>query len=220
MTTLKKILSYLIPIRVLKTQSSFNPQLEVNLVKGQLVLDSEYANYSFGGLHKVFKKGFEKISIQSRKINKVLVLGFGAGSVAHILHNEYNFKGKITGVEIDHEVIALSKKYLGLDKLKSVNIVIDEASGFIKKHKRTYDLIVVDVYNDRLVPDSCQDEAFVSGLSQLLMKGGLIVFNKMIFNKKTNDEAENLVDLFMKYYPKVNVLKLHLKSTNWLIAAE
>ena len=101
---LKKALSYLWPITIYQCSSSHNPVLEVAYWRGRHILNARNANYSFGGLHKVFVNAFRHIKLNTEAMNNVLVLGFGSGSVAGILTDDYNFKGLITGVEMDEKV--------------------------------------------------------------------------------------------------------------------
>ncbi|MBE9480460.1 MAG: hypothetical protein IMY69_02060, partial [Bacteroidetes bacterium] len=72
-----------------KTSSQINPYLEIKKEKGKYILNSKNVNYSYGGLHKAFQKIFRKINLKEEKIKNVLILGFGAGSIASILLDEY-----------------------------------------------------------------------------------------------------------------------------------
>ncbi|MFM7895987.1 MAG: spermidine synthase, partial [Flavobacterium sp.] len=93
-----------------------------------MVLDSENTNYSFGSLQRVLKKGLKYIGYERiQNFNSILVLGVAGGSVIETLKKEIKFEGKITGVEIDADVIELAKKYFGLGSYKNVSIVNDDA---------------------------------------------------------------------------------------------
>ena len=69
------------------------PRLQIHLSDGEYTLDSTHVNYSFGGLHLVFRKAFARFNIRQTEIADALVLGFGTGSVASIL-----FDGKKTSI--------------------------------------------------------------------------------------------------------------------------
>ena len=81
--------SFLSPAKLEERKGEVTPQLEIYLSNGRHILDSARVNYSFGGLHAVFRKAFSQFNIRERDINSALILGFGAGSVASILCNEY-----------------------------------------------------------------------------------------------------------------------------------
>src|SRR5262245_54275891 len=81
--------SFLIPGKIEERKSAVSGRLEVHHVNGKYLLDTASVNYSFGGLHEVFQSAFAQFNIGRRKANNALILGFGAGSVASILQNEY-----------------------------------------------------------------------------------------------------------------------------------
>jgi hypothetical protein len=81
--------SFLSPVKVEERKGAVAPRLEVYLSNGKYVLDSARVNYSFGGLHAVFRKAFSRFNIRKRDIISALILGFGTGSVATILCDEY-----------------------------------------------------------------------------------------------------------------------------------
>ncbi len=164
------------PIEKLTTDHNY---LEVNKRHGHLVLDSKNVNYSFGALHKVFQKTFEKVGEEVSSFQKALVLGFGAGSVAYILQKELNFKGKITGVEIDAKVVELARKYFGLNEIQNLQVEIADAFDFVFYQQQKYDLIVADLFIDHIVLEKSDQKDFLSQLDRLLEKGGILLYNRM-----------------------------------------
>jgi spermidine synthase len=113
---LSKFLSYFIPINVIKKNSSISKTLEVTWNNGELVLDSKNTNYSYGSLQRILKKGLKYIGFERiRKFENILILGVAGGSVIKTLVDEVKFKGKITGVEIDKDVVEIANKYFKLN---------------------------------------------------------------------------------------------------------
>ena len=109
---IKRVLSFLLPIKIHQKKSVYSKNLEVTWNNGHLVLDSENTNYSFGSLQRVLKKGLKYIGYERiQNFQSILVLGVAGGSVIETLKKEVKFEGKITGVEIDADVIELAKKY-------------------------------------------------------------------------------------------------------------
>jgi len=81
------------------------------------------------------------------KLGRVLILGGGDGGVANLLLKKG--AGSITLVEIDHEVIKASKKYLkkicrNAYNSPKVKVVIDDAYKFLGK-KGAFDAIIYDL---------------------------------------------------------------------------
>ena len=85
-------------------------------------------------------------------MNHVLILWVGGGSVIKTIVDKIKFKGKITGVEIDPEIIEIANTYFKLNTINNLEIVIDDAFEFILKTKDRYDLIIVDVFEDMTMP--------------------------------------------------------------------
>ncbi|WP_447637009.1 spermidine synthase [Flavobacterium microcysteis] len=184
---LKKILSYLLPINVYKQQSSVSKNLEVTWANGELVLDSKNANYSYGSLQRILRKGLESIGFDTvLKSKHILILGVAGGSVIKTLSEEIGFKGKITGVEIDPEVLQIANSYFGLDKIPNLEIIIDDASKYVLKDKNRYGLIIVDIFQDTTMPDFLFEGSFQKNICELLDEKGIILFNTMCITNKDN----------------------------------
>src|SRR5690606_33755279 len=79
---LKKYLSYILPIKIYQKKSQISKNLEVTWNNGQLVLDSENTNYSFGSLQRILRKGLKYIGFKRiQNFENILVLGVAGGSV-------------------------------------------------------------------------------------------------------------------------------------------
>lgn len=200
-TVLQKILSYILPVTILKTKSKFNSLLEVAVENGKLVLNSANSNYSYGSLFKVFRKSFKQFNIKFNKINNVLMLGMGAGSVVKFIAGQ-NPKIKIDAVEIDESVIAIAEQAFELNTILSIKIIHSEAQSFLQTYKIKYDLILVDLFIDREVPSFCFEEVFVKQLEASCTSSAKIIFNMCMEKKK---DATKNIELFQQYFKKVVV---------------
>ena len=188
----KKLLSYLIPMLIFKQNSTLSKSLEVTWNNGEMVLDSENTNYSYGSLQRILKKGLKYIGYHKIKsMNHILVLGVAGGSVIKTLIDEIDYKGKITGVEIDADIITIANEFFGLDKIQNLEIVIDDAFEFVLKTKEKYDLIIVDIFQDTTMPNFLFETFFTDRLHFLLNSKGLILFNTMILTTPDFKRNEN-----------------------------
>lgn len=199
---LKKILSYFLPINVYKQQSSVSKNLEVTWANGELVLDSKNANYSYGSLQRILRKGLESIGFDTiLKTKHILILGVAGGSVIKTLSEEIGFKGKITGVEIDPEVLQIANSYFGLDKIPNLEIIVDDASKYVLKDKNRYGLIIVDIFQDTTMPDFLFEDSFQKSVCELLDEKGIILFNTMcITNKDSLRNKEYVANINTELY--------------------
>ncbi|WDO11997.1 fused MFS/spermidine synthase [Flavobacterium sp. WW92] len=196
---LKRLFSYIIPINIHKQKSSVSKNLEITWTNGELVLDSKNTNYSYGSLQRILRKGLESIGFKAvLKMEHVLVLGVAGGSVIKTLTEEIKFKGRITGVEIDPEIIKIANSYFNLDKISNLEIVIDDAFEFVLKTKNKYDLIIIDIFQDTTMPNFLFEEFFQNRTCFLLKDKGIILFNTMCLSDKDNLRNK-------KYLENVNI---------------
>ena len=208
---IKRVLSFLLPIKIHQKKSVYSKNLEVTWNNGYLVLDSENTNYSFGSLQRVLKKGLKYIGYERiQNFQSILVLGVAGGSVIETLKKEVKFKGKITGVEIDAAVIELARKYFGLGNYNNVSIVNDDAFEFVLKTKEKYDLIIIDIFQDTTMPNFLFEDFFINRINFLLNVNGFILFNTMILDyqdRRRNVDYKNKFDsnYSVRLYPKIEV---------------
>ena len=208
---IKRLLSFLLPVKIHQKKSVYSKNLEVTWNNGYLVLDSENTNYSFGSLQRVLKKGLKYIGYERiQNFHSILVLGVAGGSVIETLKKEVKFEGKITGVEIDAAVIELAVKYFGLGNYNNVSIVNDDAFEFVLKTKEKYDLIIIDIFQDTTMPNFLFEDFFINRINFLLNVNGFILFNTMILDyqdRRRNVDYKNKFDsnYSVRLYPKIEV---------------
>lgn len=195
---IQKLFSYFIPIKIFKKKSARSKIIEVTWANGELVLDSENTNYSYGSLQRILRYGLRNIGYDTiLDMSHILVLGVAGGSVVKTLVDEIEYKGKITGVEIDPDMIEIANQYFNLNQIKQLEIVIDDAFEFVLKTKDKYDLIIVDIFEDIKMPNFLFESFFSDRICSLLNNQGFILFNTMIL-----DEAHNVRN--RKYISEIN----------------
>ena len=208
---IKRLLSYILPVKIYQKKSEFSKNLEVTWNNGYLVLDSENTNYSFGSLQRVLKKGLKYIGYERiNTFENILILGVAGGSVIETIKNDIKFKGKITGVEIDATAIEIANKYFGLNNYKNVEIIIEDAFEFVLKTKEKYDLIIIDIFQDTTMPNFLFEDFFINRINFLLKVNGFILFNTMVLDYQ--DRRRNAVykskfdnNYSVRLYPKIEV---------------
>ena len=209
---IKKIFSFLIPIKIYQTKSSLSKSIEITWANGELVLDSENTNYSYGSLQRILKIGLKNIGFgKITNMKDVLVLGVAGGSVIKTLVDDINYKGKITGVEIDPEIIKIANTYFKLDEIKNLELVIEDAFEFVLKTKKKYDLIIIDVFQDIFMPNFIFEKFFINRICFLLKSKGFVLFNTMILNEQQELRNKQYVSDFyenqfrIKTIPRIEV---------------
>jgi spermidine synthase len=195
---IQKIFSYLIPIKIFKKKSARSKVIEVTWANGELVLDSQNTNYSYGSLQRILRYGLRNIGYKAiLDMEHILLLGVAGGSVVKTLVDEIEYKGKITGVEIDSEMIQIANDYFNLNKIQQLEVIIDDAFEFVLKTKEQYNLIIIDIFEDTNMPNFLFERFFSERVCSLLKDKGFVLFNTMIL-----DEAHNVRN--RKYIAEIN----------------
>lgn len=206
-----KLFSYFIPINIVKKNSAISKTLEVTWNNGKLVLDSKNTNYSYGSLQRILKKGLKYIGYERiKKFENILILGVAGGSVIKTLVDEVKFKGKITGVEIDKDVVEIANNYFKLNEIKNLELIVDDAFEFVLKTKDKYDLIIIDIFQDTTMPNFLFEDFFINRINFLLNVDGFILFNTMVINEKNRIRNLDYKKKFdenysIRMYPKVEI---------------
>lgn len=166
---------------------------------------------SGGVVSSIWSKTFKVVRRKKGEVKNCLILGLGGGTVA-LLVNKYFPMAKITGVDLDPLMVALGRKYLGLGEIK-VNVKIEDALKFIGLVKNDkYDLIIVDTYQGDTYPKKFESEAFLKKVKKILSFNGLVVFNRLYYDRKRPLAMKFLVKLektFGKvetFFPEANVM--------------
>ncbi len=204
---LKRILSYFIPVKVYEVDSEINKSLEVTWNNGQLVLDSKNTNFSYGSLQRVMRIGLAHIGSDVVKNSKsALILGVAGLSVIKTLKDEFDFTAKITGVELDKKSIQIANKYFGLNKLTNVEIINIDAEKFVSEVDTKFDLIIIDIFQDNVMPKFLFEETFISNLNNILDKNGNILFNTIVNFSNDIERNKKYNTLALKFFKNIKVL--------------
>lgn len=108
--------------------------------------------------------------------SKVLLMGFGGGSIAHEL---IKLGFEIDVVEIDGRLPGIAKDYFSVDTSK-LSFNIDDARHFIKKNKsigEKYDLVVIDLLHGEVQPNHIFTVEGLNELKGLIKEGALVIVN-------------------------------------------
>jgi spermidine synthase len=208
MAALKKVLSWIWPLPVKRVEGKLTAVLEVTYEQGKKVLNAGEVNYSYGALHNVFRIALQKANIIESPPAEVLILGFGAGSIASILVEEFGQQPRITGIEADPVVVRLAREEFNIGRFPALEIENTTAEKFISSCQSKFDLIAVDVFIESRVPESCKSHAFLEHLYRCLAKNGRVVFNEM---PETNVLAENeFIARFRNNFDEIELHELHV----------
>ncbi len=185
--TLMRLLSTLAPVRLERAQGRHGP-LELTLENGRLVVNSAHANQSFGSLHRVWRKCFADIDLTRHRPERVLLLGYGAGSVAHILRNELGITAPITAVDNDPVMLRWARTHFGADAIPDLTLLEQDAPQGLEALTEAFDLVIVDLFQELDTPPELSEDAFMDLLRIRTLMGGTLLYNTI-----AHDEASSAV---------------------------
>ncbi len=104
----------------------------------------------------------------------VLILGMGTGTYATQC-SRYFDNLTFEGVEIDEKIIGLSRSYFQLPE--SVEVTLYDGRAFLNATDKSYDIIMVDAYQDITIPFQMSTVEFFTLVKNHLRDGGVMVMN-------------------------------------------
>ena len=109
----------------------------------------------------------------SKKTDNALVLGFGAGIIPGKLSNQ-GFD--VDTVDINPNLLNIAKTYFNY---KSVNtkFFVSDARTYVRKCKKKYDVIIIDLFMADGVPEHLTTKEFYQDLKNCLNNDGIVISN-------------------------------------------
>ncbi|MFT6147743.1 MAG: spermidine synthase [Saprospiraceae bacterium] len=210
----KKLLSYFFEFHVESSSSNFHEDLYVSYSRGRYQLSTENAIYSFGDLYTNYYQAFEQIDLNKRKVEKVLILGFGLGSIPMMLEQNFKKKYDYTAVEIDEEVLYLAHKYVTKNLESNIETICTDAAFFVEQCEEVFDIVCVDLFLDDIIPDAFQQQAFLQSTKKLIAPNGLLLYNRLALTIEDKEKNEHfMMDEFLPVFPKGHYLDV---DGNWM----
>ncbi|HKX24614.1 MAG TPA: fused MFS/spermidine synthase [Candidatus Saccharimonadales bacterium] len=117
----------------------------------------------------------ELVDLAPRKAD-VLILGGGAFTLPAYLADKHG-DSHIDVVEIDPELVEISKNYFGYFDRPNVAIHTQDARAFLNANQKKYDLVLVDVYSDTSIPFAVTTEEYAAQLKRATKDDGAVIVN-------------------------------------------
>ncbi|SDG69961.1 spermidine synthase [Winogradskyella thalassocola] len=209
---MKQLLSYIYPVT--KTiDSKYSGKLEITWYNGKKHLNSENANYSYGSLQRILKYGLDKIELS--KVNSILILGMGGGSVIKTLRTDFNYTNIIEAVELDPVIIDIAKSEFGIIENEHLKIHCADAFHFIEANTKLFDLIIIDLYIDLSVPDKFLSPTFWDQVLNSKSSKGSLLFNASVKESELG-KVKGIVSYLKTKVFKVDIYE-KVNNTNTVI---
>ncbi len=141
------------------------------------------------------------------KVDSVLLLGLGLGSVPWMLERNFALSFRYTAVEIDEAVVYLAWKYALRHLASPMEVVQADARAFVLQDTSEYDLVVMDVFRDAVIPSEFQQLSFLEGLKSRLSPNGILLFNYLAQTPEDRLQADTFFrEKFLAVFPEADFL--------------
>lgn len=200
---LSVLLSFFHPVRVRKGSSNENPVLELFLYRNRWQLATSDALYSDGHKYRPLVMAYKELAAKLPDARNVLVLGAGLGSAISVM-DKLGFHPAFTLVDNDTLVLQWALEKLGEHGEHSITPVCDDAQAYMQKNTQQYDLVIIDIFSGRVVPDFVVKPAFLEYCKSAVLPPGNVVLNYIVNHPKEWDELEAT---FNSVFPVNKVLK-------------
>jgi spermidine synthase len=127
---------------------------------------------------------------------RVLLIGLGAASITKFLYRNYPL-AKLTVVEIEPRVVAAARQFFKLpEDPKRLNIVIADGAQFIAENDKSYDLILVDGFDEDARPGELDTLPFYQMCRARLNDNGIMAVNLLGRSRGYTASLERLREAF------------------------
>lgn len=195
-SNLERWQSYLMPklLKQGRDERTLVP-FEILFQNNSLVYNTPNANQSNKELKYVFNQLFYKEAIYGQTFKNVLILGLGLGSVVTLLQKSCEIK-HVVALESNLEIIEILETYY---EIKNMDIICQDIENFTTI--LTFDLIILDVFEDNIIPNFISNSLFLNKLKNYLTPNGILIWNTLnhkieyeissIFSKKVDVTGGN-----------------------------
>lgn len=190
------------PKTIARLSSPYNADIRVVEERGVLKVLVNGSRQSGEYIKMLWDTAFDAFDVGEHKaVSSILVLGVGGGTVIHLLSHLFP-EANITAVDIDPTMIDVGRRYFKLDAIPHLTLVEADARAYVvsqAKRPPRYDLIVVDLFVGRDIPEFVSDISFLQDCKRLLSKRGSIVINylrELSYGEKSNEVKSKLEQLF------------------------
>ena len=148
---------------------------------------------------------------------KVLILGMGTGTYATQCKKYYGDMS-IEGVEIDGKITKLSRQYFALPD--SVKVTTYDGRAYLNADKETYDVIMVDAYQDITIPFQMSSVEFFTMVKEHLNENGVMVVNMNMRGTEEGSINQYLADTIASVFGSVMKVDVNGSTNRELFASD
>ncbi|MDE6749481.1 MAG: fused MFS/spermidine synthase [Lachnospiraceae bacterium] len=147
----------------------------------------------------------------------MLILGMGTGTYAKQCAHYYG-ASSIKGVEIDEKITKLAGAYFELPA--SVPVTTYDGRAYLAADKGTYDVIMVDAYQDITIPFQMSSIEFFTLVKEHLNENGVMVVNMNMHSDAEGNINDYLSDTIAEVFDYVYTVEVRGSTNRELFATQ
>ena len=132
---------------------------------------------------------------------RILVIGLGGGTLPTVF--EKLLPGaQIDAVEVDRAVISVADRFFGVRAHDQLRIHESDGRVFVKRSigRRSYDLIVLDAFNQDYIPEHLLTQEFLTEVRQLMKPGSVLTTNTFTTSGLYDHESVTYEAVFGRFF--------------------
>jgi spermidine synthase len=107
---------------------------------------------------------------------RTLVIGLGGATVVKRMWRDYP-EMRIDAVELDPDVVYVAHRFFALPDDERIRIFVGDGRGFLESGTDSYDVAIVDAFDEDQVPRPLTTEEFMRTLRDRLAPDGVVSYN-------------------------------------------
>lgn len=146
--------------------------------RGELVIRGEEVDYVGGYLRRLWERAFEGFGLYGRAWERVLLVGMGASLMQLLARAGAPPPAYVTIIEKDPEMAYLQETHYELSL--PYELILEDAAKALSNLSGKYDGIFLDAFEEKSIPSSLLEVAFVQRLAQFLCFNGVLLWNAIL----------------------------------------
>jgi len=219
MSFIKKIQSYFHPINIDSFKGESSRKVTLSLLRNNYILTSDSIYYSVNYNESIFSEVFKLYGITQKKdFKKVLILGFGIGTVAEFINNKIQFNCQIRAYEEEKIFLNIAEKYFHSDKYTNIKVINNSIRDIVNE-TNTYDLIIIDLFDEKQIRSIIEDAHFFNIVKKQVNFNGFIIVNLNVSNTPlplVNQIKKSLISVFNFDIDIINFTHQYFKNTVYI----
>ncbi|HVV66875.1 MAG TPA: fused MFS/spermidine synthase [Candidatus Saccharimonadales bacterium] len=155
--------------------------------------------------------------IRGARPKSILVLGGGGFTLPTAARKAFP-ELSIDVVELDPGLVGIAQQYFSFQPDQNLRVYVQDGLSFIKTSTQTYDLVVVDVFHDAVMPPNFQTPQVVKDLKQRTGAHGVLAINAIgALRGERSQILRRLVDMLQAEYSKVAIFPGEYGLSPWMV---